>query len=446
MTKRLKQAFSWLFSDIDFKLFLIVMLLSLIGVIFSYSSQILIREEKINLYFKFIKQIIYLVLGLFIMLGCAKINYKKIAEHSFLLMLICVGLLAFTLVAGVSVNNSKRWINFGFLSIQPSEFVKLVIIIFTANYLVKLKENFSIGAHLIFVLGINLIPIGLILIQPDLGTASISFFIVFFMLAFSMVDRKYFIALFYFVFTIGTVLFLLIYFDVHKNDQTQVALLFYNNYFIFFSLGLLFLATFLTIVNLLFWRNMVVYYLIAFLFITFSGTFIAFLLDEFFLKSYQKERLFVFINPEIFRWTLGYNIIQSKITIGSGGLLGKGLFNGTQSQLGFLPSRSTDFIFSVIAEELGFVGSLLVVLLFFLLIWRLIFLATKVKDYLGGLIIIGVTSFFALQSLVNIGMTMSLLPITGLPLPFISAGGSTLLSSLMAIGLVLSVYRSRSVN
>ena len=188
------------------------------------------------------------------------------------------------------------------------------------------------------------------------------------------------------------------------------------------------------------------YYFSAFFFITFIGMFVSFFIDEFFLKDYQKERLFVFINPEIFRWTLGYNIIQSKITIGSGGILGKGLFNGTQSQLGFLPSRSTDFIFSVIAEELGFIGSLMVILLFFLLIWRLIFLATKVKDYLGGLIIIGVTSFFTLQSLVNIGMTMSLLPITGLPLPFISAGGSTLLSSLIAIGLVLSVYKSRSVN
>ena len=207
MTKKVRQLFQWLFSEVDWKLFFIVMAISVVGIVFSYSSQILIRGEKINLYFKFIKQIVYLVLGTFIMLGCAKINYKKMAEHSFLLMLICIGLLIFTLVAGVTVNSSKRWINFGFLSIQPSEFVKLIIIIFTANYLTKLKENFSNSAHLVFVFGVNLVPIGLILIQPDLGTASISFLIVFFMLSFSIVDKKYFIALFYLIFIVIVMVF-----------------------------------------------------------------------------------------------------------------------------------------------------------------------------------------------------------------------------------------------
>ncbi len=445
---KVKKIIHFFFADLDYKLILIVVALSIIGIVFSYSSQILIRGEKINLYFKFVKQIIYFFLGFFIMLGVARINYVKLAEHSLVLIIFCIGLLIFTLIGGVVVNNSKRWISIlGIANIQPSEFVKLVIIVFTANYLTKIRRQFITKKYLLLIFVFNLIPLGLVFVQPDLGTAAISFFIILVMTTFSIIQKKYLLAIFGFMGVTIMSVFLFIYFSINESSELLINGVFSNKTLLFWGLMLLlFLAILLIVANFIFWRNLNIYYTTIALLLVVAGIFTGLVIDEFFLKSYQKERLLVFLDPYSFRWSLGYNIIQSKITIGSGGFLGKGLFNGAQSQLGFLPSRSTDFIFSVIGEELGLWGASLVILLFFLLIWRLFSLISKVKDYLGVLIIIGVTTFFAVQSVVNIGMTMSLFPITGLPLPFISAGGSTLLSSLMAIGLVLSVYRKRNIN
>ncbi len=442
----LKKIFHFCFKNIDYQLLFLVVTISLIGVVYSYSSQILIREEKINLYIKFVKQVIYFCFGLGLMLACSYLNYKKIAEHSLIFMFIGIGVLLYTLFEGVTVNNSKRWINLGFVGLQPSEFIKLIVIVFTANYLTKLREDPKNKRYWLLVIGMNFIPIALILLQPDLGTASIIFFIVFIMFSFSVIPTRFIVIVVYLTLTISAVLFSFIYFDVNKSERVIIKLFFYDKYLILLALLLLFIGSILYIVNFIFWRNLKVYFLSILFALTFLGALTGFFIDEFFLKAYQKERLIVFLDPENFRWSLGYNIIQSVITIGSGGAFGKGLFNGAQSQLGFLPSRSTDFIFSVISEELGFVGSLTVVVLFFLLIWRMLFLASKVKDYLGGLIIIGVILFLSTQSIINLGMTMSLLPVTGLPLPFISAGGSTLLSALIATGMVFSVFARRNVN
>lgn len=163
------------------------------------------------------------------------------------------------------------------------------------------------------------------------------------------------------------------------------------------------------------------------------------LIYMFLLSDYQKHRILVFLNPELDKLGSGYNVIQSKIAVGSGGFFGKGYLNGTQNQLGFLPTKHTDFIFSVISEELGFIGAGLVVILLSVIIWRCIKTAMDSKTLFGRYIAIGVSAMFIFHSVENIGMCIGLTPVTGIPLPFFSYGGTSLLTNLVAVGLVLSV-------
>ena len=159
-----------------------------------------------------------------------------------------------------------------------------------------------------------------------------------------------------------------------------------------------------------------------------------------FLKDYQKSRITVFLNPNADPFGAGYHIIQSKIAIGSGMLFGKGLFQGTQSQLNFLPENHTDFIFSVIGEELGFLGCIFLLFLYFILIYRGIMIAKECKDPFGMMLATGVVSMWAFQILVNVGMTCGIMPVTGIPLPFMSYGVSALTTNMMGMGILLSIY------
>lgn len=163
------------------------------------------------------------------------------------------------------------------------------------------------------------------------------------------------------------------------------------------------------------------------------------LIYNFLLSKFQKHRIMVFLNPELDKLGSGYNVIQSKIAVGSGGFFGKGYLNGTQNQLGFLPTKHTDFIFSVISEELGFVGASLVIILLAVIIWRCIKTAMEAKTLFGRYIAVGVSAMFIFHSVENIGMCIGLTPVTGIPLPFFSYGGTSLLTNLVAVGLVLSV-------
>ena len=162
------------------------------------------------------------------------------------------------------------------------------------------------------------------------------------------------------------------------------------------------------------------------------------------LHDYQRQRLLVFLDPNIDPLGAGYTIIQSKIAIGSGGLLGKGWLAGTQNQLNFLPERHTDFIFSVVGEEWGFIGALALILLYFLVISRMFRIAFTTSDMYGRLIAVGVATLLMLQVTINVGMTMGMLPVVGIPLPLVSYGGSSLLATFFAIGLVLNVGMRRS--
>jgi rod shape determining protein RodA len=162
-----------------------------------------------------------------------------------------------------------------------------------------------------------------------------------------------------------------------------------------------------------------------------------------FLEGFQKKRILIFINPNLDPLNSGYHVIQSKIAIGSGKLFGKGLFKGTQNQLNFLPEQHTDFIFAVLGEELGYIGGIILFILFFALIYRTLMIAYKARDLLGTYIVTGVAAMWTFQIMVNIGMTLGIMPITGIPLPFMSYGGSSFIMNMMAVGLVLNVGMRR---
>ncbi len=159
-----------------------------------------------------------------------------------------------------------------------------------------------------------------------------------------------------------------------------------------------------------------------------------------FLKEYQRNRLILFINPNLDPLGAGYNVIQSKVAIGSGGLFGQGLFSGIQSQLKFLPAQHTDFVFSVIGEEMGFFGAVLLLFLYIIVLWKGIKIAREAPDLLGTFLAAGVIAFFFIHILINIGMAMGLIPATGLPLPFISYGGTFMISNFIGIGLLLNIH------
>ena len=163
----------------------------------------------------------------------------------------------------------------------------------------------------------------------------------------------------------------------------------------------------------------------------------------FVLNSYQKMRILVLFNPSVDPYGSGYHVIQSKISIGSGGFLGQGLFEGTQSQLNFLPENHTDFIFSVIGEELGFIGAIFVIFLYFVLLYRTIMISRSSGDSFGSLLACGIFSMWLFQVFINVGMTLGIMPVTGIPLPFMSYGGSALVMNLLCVGILMNIYLRR---
>ncbi|HOS70732.1 MAG TPA: rod shape-determining protein RodA [Bacillota bacterium] len=318
-------------------------------------------------------QIIAFILGIIGVILILLIDYKTFGDNYVLIYITNVFLLTLVLIIGFSTKGTRGWIDLGPVNMQPSEVVKIGYILTFAKYLEKKKDNLN---KLIDVLPAMLhlgLIVGLIMLQPDTGTALV---------------------------------------------------------FIFISIFMLFAAG-------------ISYKIIA-------GAFGSFLISlpiiwKLFLKPYQKNRILVFLNPELDPMGAGYHVIQSKTAIGSGQFLGKGLFEGTQNNLGFILERHTDFIFSVIGEELGLVGALVLMMLFLWLLLRCIHIAKVSKDDYGMLICVGIISMFLFHIFENIGMTIGLMPVTGIPLPFISYGGSNLLTNMAAVGLVLNVGMRRQV-
>ena len=383
--------------------------LLLLGLMSLYSISILQEENSSN---AFAKQILFLgpaIILMFIMTVLSKRFIHKYIYFFYCLIILLVSIPFF----GQETAGTYRWINFGFsFGLQPSEIAKWIIVITLAKYLSDNNLQVHKFSSNIIPFFIAIIPTVIVLNQPDLGTAFVMMVPV--------------IPMLYWVGARPYHLFLII--------APLLSIITAFNVIVF--------ALWSTIVGIIIFRSMDKIWngVTIFFFNVFLGLMFPILWN--FLRPFQKNRILTFFNPEIDPLGAGYHIIQSKTALGSGGLIGKGLGEGTQSQLKFLPVQESDFVVSVIGEELGMISLVIMLLLFALLIVKMINLSYSAPDRFSGLIIIGIASIFLSHVFINCSMATGLIPVKGLPLPFISYGGSFFLSSFMMVGLVLNFGRT----
>ena len=359
----------WL--HIDIALVLSSLALAITGAFMVYSAT---RGSDPELYDRTYlnRQLLFVGIGSVAMIGSAYIPYRRLRD--WVPMVFWGGMLLLFLVLtplGVERNGTRAWFEFGSFQLQPSELCKIAYIFMMANYLERFNGRLDIR-QLGNALLLGVIPIGLILLETDVGTALV------------------FIAI-----TMGMLL-------VAGAQAKHIFVL------------------------------------------TLVGVFLAALVwSSGLLQDYQQDRLTSFIDPESSQTEAAYQQTQAQIAIGSGGLTGQGFGQGQQTRGEFVPEQHTDFIFSVIGEELGFVGSLIVLGLFGILMWRCMRAARKSPDLLGTLISCGVLTLFAFQMFQSVGMTLGIMPITGITIPFVSYGGSSAISSFIGVGLVLNIHMRR---
>jgi rod shape determining protein RodA len=426
--------------EFDILLIMAVITLIVIGVMFIYSSGV--TSTGVVFSNEYLKQIIWAITGIVLMLALAITNYQDLKDWVVYIYLGILVLLVITLMAGKVVNGSRRWLGIGRYGIQPSEFAKIAYILVAARFLetvgpeIRKLQTLSTGV-LIAVPAMVLIAI-----QPDFSTSMI-FVPVFMFMAFIAGARTRYIGFvvlcagFLALFTIlpayeefilkRSIPFVAILRETHLSTGLLVAL--------GIVIGTSLVALIMTKRNQYYW----ILYSVSSLFLGVLGS----LVLRGYLRGYQVMRLVVFIDPSIDPRGAGWNTIQSITAVGSGGVWGKGFLRGTQSHFQYLPQQSTDFIFSIIAEEWGFIGSAVVFGLFLVIFFRAAMIMSYARDAFGAYLAAGISGLFFTHFAINIGMTIGLLPITGIPLFFLSYGGSPLWSGLVAVGLLLSVYNRK---
>lgn len=352
-----------LFRYFDWALFACVLALAAFGVAMIYSAA---PPEGSLMDEFYVRQILYILVGLVLMLVFTLIDYRFWELWGWLPYAALVGILALVAASGQSQFSAQRWLNLGSLPVQPSEIGKILLIMSLAKFLSSRDSHSQRWYHVVTAFVLIGIPAALVYLQPNLGTAIIFLVIGGGMLLMSGIRARYLVLL-----------------------AVMVAL------------G--------------------------------AGIF------SFTAADYQKQRIATFLNPADDPLGSGYNVLQARITLGSGGWTGQGYLSGTQSQLRFLRARQTDFIFSVVGEELGFVGSVAFMAVLLVVLWRMLAAAELSRDIYGRLIAIGVAIMFFVQAVVNLGMNVGLLPVAGIPLPFLSFGGSSVVSILIGLGLIQSV-------
>ena len=361
--------FSQKFRNFDYILLVCILLLGFISLATMYSTE----GGKVLFHTKshFIKLIVFTVM----MLIFSFINIKFWFSIGYFSYFVVISLLVWTYLFGITSSGSKRWIDLYFINLQPSELMKIFIILCLAKYFHRMKlENVNSIYTILTSLIIIILPMGLVIVQPDLGTSVL--------IAISGIAVLWFAGINY-------------------------------KYFIYTILGFLILLPFI----------------IAF------------------LKPYQKLRVLTFLNPDRDPLGAGYQIIQSKIAVGSGGIFGKGFLKGTQSYLEFLPEKHTDFIFTLFSEEFGFVGSALLLIIYVIIIYRIIAIGASSRSYFAKIFCYSFGAAIFVYITINMSMVLGLLPIVGSPLPIMSYGGSSMLATMMGFGVVMSarVHSQQSI-
>ena len=352
-------------------------------------------------------------------------------------------LLVYTRIFGRYVNGAKSWIGIGEFGVQPSEFGKIFFILFLARFLDESKKMNQFK-RFVYAIGVLIVPMGLILIQPDLGTASVYIPIFLTMCFIAGIPIKY--ILYVLAFGILTVFFTVI--PVWNMEIAEKPLVFIS---VLTNLKLrallissVLLITLLGYVVRRYFHGPKYIYWITLVFSVICLSLIFSMVLGKFLKDYQIKRLIIFMNPNKDRLGAGWNIIQSKVAIGAGGMTGQGYLQGTQSHYRFLPQQSTDFIFSILSEELGFIGGVFVFSMYFVILIKILYIIRKCINRYGSYICAGIFGMFSFHFFVNVGMVMGIMPITGIPLLFLSYGGSSLLTAMTCIGLVMNINCRKS--
>lgn len=355
-------------KNLEWRILICVILLVVIGLVALSSATKNSNYEELK------KQILWIAISIPVLIVVIFIDYDILVRISPVLYGIILALLIGVLFTG-AINGANSWFTIGSFSFQPAEFAKISIILFLAFLITKIQRKGKNEINKILKLSLIIlafaVPILLIVMQPDYGTAMAFIVALVFMLYVAGIKKMYIITAILLVVILVPVLYFFV------------------------------------------------------------------------LPEHAKTRIDVFLNPDLDPRGAGYNIIQSKLAVGAGQLTGMGLFKGNQTQLGFLYPKTTDFIFALIAEEMGFIVAGLIIVLYVVLITRSIYVAKTAKDDLGSYIAMGISGIFFFHMLENIGMTMGLLPITGIPLPFVSYGGSSLLSNFIMIGLLLNISGRR---
>jgi rod shape determining protein RodA len=425
---------------------IIPLVLTIIGVIFIFSTGI--NPDGTNSG-QFIRQLIWIAIGLGLAVLVLSIDYYQLVETSEYYYIAGIVFLIFTLLFGRVIRGSRSWLGYGGMGIQPSEIMKIFFILMFAKFLGKAPEKEKSLRTFLISLALIAVPLGLILIQPDLGT-SIVFIVVFIVMCVMGINKiKYSVYLLSVAGVTGFMVLTRAYYEFHYIEHGGLPMDFLTILFSFeamvgIAITMFIIAAIAFVIDL--FRPLEIINKILPIPLVIGISFAVSAVSIKLLKPYQWRRLLVFLNPEFDRWGAGYNIIQSKIAVGSGGFLGKGLFRGTQNTLGFLPEKNTDFIFSIISEELGFLGSGLIILLFLVYFYFIIRLIKEAKDKEGKLVASGILAMYFTHFAVNVGMTLGIAPVTGLPLPFISYGGSSFLACIIGASLLANIHSRRFVH
>lgn len=438
MDKKIREPL--IFLKLDIVLILSVLALIAGGIAFIYSSGVTSDGQQISN--EWIKQIIWASSGIFLMGFFALRDYRTWKSLSLPLYLGLVSFLILVLMVGSYVRGARAWLGFGRFGIQPSEFGKLILIFVLSWWFDERGRRASDFQQALGASIITGIPFLLILFQPDLGTALV-YIPVFFIIAF-FANIKWQILLFPFFGGIIVILGVLGFaWNEHISRKSFGFFRLFTEIDLFQIIfpAMLGLLVLIVIGWLIFHRRyfLQMCYVFGLLAISYLGIIVAIKV----LHGYQMMRLVIFMDPQVDPRGAGWHIIQSVTAVGSGGILGKGFLKGTQSHYQYLPEQSTDFIFSIIAEEIGFIGGLIIFILFALILIRALYIAYNAQDQFGTFIAVGVAAMIGFHIIQNIGMAIGVMPITGIPLLFLSYGGSSLWTALISVGLLLSIHLHR---
>lgn len=429
-------------SILTFDAFLLVAAVALVtvGVLFIYSSGVTSAGDSVSR--EWLRQIFWAVSGLLILLAVSAVDYRRARDVSVYAYGALMLTLILTLLVGRVVNGARSWLGIASFGVQPSEFAKIATILLLARYLETIGQRIRSVSGFLTAFLIALVPFGLIMLQPDLGTAVvyIPIFLVMAFVAGADVRHVFFIVLAGGLLVVFTVLPAWEHY-IHGQEVPALAILRdYRIMRLVLAGGALVLV--LSVTGFL-TMHKPYFYWIAFAALAFTGALAGSYIGRSVLKDYQLMRLIVFMDPYVDPLGAGWNIIQSVTAVGSGGIVGKGWLEGTQSHFQYLPQQSTDFIFSILSEEWGFLGALAVFALFAVILTRGVVITTHAKDRFASLAAVGVLTMIFFHFAVNVGMAIGVMPITGIPLFFLSYGGSSLWTALIGIGLLMSIYQHR---